>query len=434
MHMTRTNIGEFAFYLVVFLVVNALSAHFQSPMNLDEGRGWDGIQYGRIAEQYLNHEPIQGNAPFCYRIGTPIISGLLKPHDLVNGFKLVNLGANFLTFAFFVVWIRIFVGDWRIRCLLALLLVSQWLAPFRMVYYYPVSTDNVQYMFLVLGFLCIYLARLRPVLGTVSLAAVVSVGVLFRESLLLLAVIFPFIDNPITLTGFWKHLVTFKFNRLLKLPRPIFILPLVGGVLGVACTHHLAHKTNDYSFLHTAVGWVYDKPWPTYVHALFIAFGPIVVLTWYNWRRCWEFLANNQALLMFLAGSCVLAYLGGTDTERFWFWTMPATYVLIGRSIEDLRPLLRSKSFLMLLGTSQIISQRIFWTLPELADNASSSLPVLTVLGSNFRYLDLYAYQGKRFVEVISLAQYVFLACVLMWWLHYRAVRRANTSPTSTPL
>ncbi len=428
MKNTAFNPAELVLYAVAFLLINVLGAHFQAPISYNGGLGWDGVVYHQMAEQFVNHEPVRASAPSCYRIGTPFVAALISPQNLLLGFKIVNLAANALAFGFFVIWIRWFLKDWRVRCLVALLLLTHWLSPFRWIYFNPFGTDSVHQAVLLLGLLCIPLARGRPGRVAVCLALVVFVGVVFREAAVLLAVAFLFVENPIVFTGFRQNLAAVQLRRLVRIPRVILGVPLLAGVAGIALTHLVAHKTNDYEFVQTAFEWIRHKPWPTYIHGLFITFGPMLALVLYNWRRSWQFLAANQALLVFVAGSCVLAYIGGTDTERFWYWTMPVTYVLIGKSIEDLGPLLSSTGLIVLLGVSQAIAQRLFWTTPDYPSENPSPLPLLTPMSSSGQLLDLFSYHARGLVEWVSIAEYVLLTCVIILWLNSRARRVPQSS------
>jgi hypothetical protein len=58
----------------------------------------------------------------------------------------------------------------------------------------------------------------------------------------------------------------------------IFAVPLGLGFLGLLATHLIATPVGEYSFVLTAMQWAYEKPAPTYLHAWFIAYGPIIAL------------------------------------------------------------------------------------------------------------------------------------------------------------
>lgn len=420
---------EVIFCFVVFVLVNALSSYFQPLITVNEGKGWDGSNYYGMAEQIAKGEPIQIRSPHCFRLGVPLLAALVSKHNLILGFKIVNLAANVLTLVLFVIWIRLFINDWRIRCLLVLLLLTQWLGPFRFVYYYPVLTEYTYYSLLLLGLLCIHLARTRLLVGVACLGLVVFFGVAFRETLFLLAVMMLFADNPIVFNGFLDNLVTFRFANVVRMPRRVYWLPILLGLLSLVLARLVAHPSTSYSFVRSALGFPFHVPWFVYIHAAFNAYGPILVLLIYNWRRSWAFLASNQPLLVFMAGTCMFAYGAGSDAERYLYWAMPVTYLLIGKAIEDNRILLQSKAFLLVLCLTQAVSQRLFWTLPADPYKYPSPLPILTIPSSRFQYFDLYsAYslpgEFSRVIMAISFAQYVLLAVLMLWWLSYREQRQ----------
>ena len=425
----RSSTLEVIFCLVVFVLVNTLSSYFQPRISVNEGKGWDGSIYYGMAEQITKGEPIQAAKTWCFRLGVPFLAALVSGHNLILGFRIVNLAANVLTLVLFVIWIRLFINDWRIRCLLVLLLLTQWHGPFRFVYYYPILTEYTYYSLLLLGLLCIHLARTRLLVGVACLGLVVFFGVAFRETLFLLAVMMPFADNPIVFNGFLDNLVTFQFANVVRMPRRVYWLPILLGLLSFVLVRLVAHPSTSYSFVRSALGTFYCKPWWTCILGVFAAYGPILVLLIYNWRRSWAFLASNQPLLVFMAASGVLAYVGGSDTERYCYWAMPVTYVLIGKAIEDNRILLQSKALLLVICLTQAISQRLFWTLPADPYKYPSPLPILTIPSSRFHYFDLYsAYslpgEFSRVIMAISFAQYVLLAVLILWWLSYREKRQ----------
>lgn len=126
-----------------------------------------------------------------------------------------------------------------------------------------------------------------------------------------------------------------------------------------------------------------------------------------------------------------MAYIGGGDTERIFYWSMPVTYLLIGRAIEDNWDLLRSKTFLLVLVAGQLVSQRVFWTLPDYPSEYHTPFPILTLIGNQFQVLDLFSFHGNRAIEVVSLAEYVFLVVGLLCWMAYRAKNREETPSRS---
>ena len=123
---------------------------------------------------------------------------------------------------------------------------------------------------------------------------------------------------------------------------------------------------------------------------------------------------------VFLAGMALLAWIGGSDTERFLYWATPIVFVLIGRAFEGHVEVFRAPALLALLAVSQAISQRIFWTTPDFGPGPHL-IPVLTSLSGEVAYKDLVSFHGERWIKAVSLAEYLALAMVLLLWLRHRA-------------
>ncbi len=372
----------------------------------------DGVLYYRMAEELGHGETLQAPAPFVYRIGTPLMASLAFKDDLLLSFKVVNIAAGACATILLVLWLRLHLDSWEVRALLVLLFLTQWHAPVRHVYFYPALTDPWHYVAILAGLIAMEKVKVAPSAAAIGAATVIALlGVINREVAIVVALALPFVHNPIAL-----HVRT-SLGRL----HPSLFIPLVAGVLGIAVTHWTTVPTNDYSFTRTAVGWAHDKPLLAYVHAWLIAFGPVLVLPVYHWRASGAFLRNHQDQLVCLVALSVAGWIGGFNTERFLYWSMPIVYVLVGRALERHAGLLLSSPFLLaVLATGQAVSQRVFWTTPDYPTQYARWLPILTPPSSAAPYQDLAALGGSRLVATISLAQYLLLGAVLLVWLKRR--------------
>jgi hypothetical protein len=102
---------------------------------------------------------------------------------------------------------------------------------------------------------------------------------------------------------------------------------------------------------------------------------------------------------------------------------LPIVYILIGHAIADNPVVLRSRPLILLLCATQLIAQRMFWTIPDYPNDYRTPLPVLTVLSSKFQYLDLFSFQSARPIAAVALIEYLLLMAVLLVWLNHRARR-----------
>jgi hypothetical protein len=102
-----------------------------SRIAVNGGRGWDGAPYYSVAEQLSAGKPPVEEAPFVYRIGTPLLAALVSPGDLMAGFIVINAAANALTAMLFLLWLRIHPPDRSIRRALFTPFAVMWHAPIR---------------------------------------------------------------------------------------------------------------------------------------------------------------------------------------------------------------------------------------------------------------------------------------------------------------
>src|SRR5205085_10112772 len=122
--------------------------------------------------------------------------------------------------------------------------------------------------------------------------------------------------------------------------------------------HLIGHQTSNYSFVPEALNWAYGKAVPTYIHAWFIAFGPLLVILLFAWRDVIKFLVNHQFHLVYLLSVALFAYLGGDDHERYIYYAVPVVYAVLGVVLEGrIGTVFRwSPAFLVVLAVAQGIS------------------------------------------------------------------------------
>lgn len=369
---------------LVFVVVAGLSLGFQKPLTYHDGQGWDGVSYFQLARQLAHHQHPSAIGPFAYRLGTPWLVALLFPQQLLLGFKVVNLAACVLSTLFLALWLRRWVQTPWIRLALVLAFLTQWHAPLRFTAHYAAYTDPWLFVFLyplnppaLRSFLTpSTLPCGKGGLGWV-LAGWVLVGALFREAV----VVVPLAAFLASRGRAW--------------------LPLLAGLAGIALTHTLAQQTDDYSFVRTVGQWAYNKPLPVYVHGLFIAFGPALILPVYFWRTAAAWLNENPIQAWTLGIFLLLGWVGGSDTERIVYWAMPVVYALFGVILETHA---LPKSFLLALAALQLLSHRVFMTLPDFPGP----------------YPELWSYQASRSTQVLGLATHLAAVLGLWGWLRWR--------------
>lgn len=408
---------EYGTVLCAFVALNVFSLLWQPTISAKQGLPWDAEFYATMATQFARNELPATNAPFVYRPAVPFLASRLFPDNLPLSFGLVNLLANTITILVLLIWVRKRFHRPGVRILTCLLFMANWAGPVRFLYFFPVLSDYWAYPFLLLGLILIDGTEERPtarVALTVSLC--VAVGVFFRESVLLVAVAGLFVSNPIRFERGGFPWVSIKF------PPVSFALPLVAGVLTLWLTHRIATTTEEYDFLHHAAWFLYHKPALTYLAAWPMAFGPVLFLAIYDWKRRWAFLRGHQAQLVYLTGIAVLAWVGGNSTERFLLWGAPVVYVLIGHSIEDHYEALKSPMLLLVLVVAQGTSQRWLWHIPEPGVTNEHSYVILTDFAAPF--LEIWSMGMKWSRLMLLLVEYGLLCLGLIAWLAWREERR----------
>jgi hypothetical protein len=419
-----------AVYIVFFAVV-LLSYSFQQPISINKGIGWDGFTYYRVAEQIAAGRAPEGQPAFIYRLGTPFLAALANRGNLLSAFLAVNLAASALLPVLLIVWLRPHVPSWLVRVGVTSVFLVAWQAPPRYTFFYPTMSDPWAVVFVIAGMICVDRSAAWPrarAIGVVS--ALTFVGVFFRETTLLIAVAFLFTGNPIKFDS-----SALFFFRLKRRPAWAAFLPLAFGVAAVLATHHIARPApwaDKYSYLENLVQYVFKKSPLTFLQGLFNLFGPVLAVVFFDWRDSLAFLRRHQHQAVFLVLAAVLAWLAGTDTERYGMNMAPVVLVLAGQAILRQRRVLASPWLIAVLAISQAVAERVFWVIPD-PSIARHVFPILTPPSSKAAYLDLFAYfrpyseaggltdVTRIKVAVISCLEWFALVCGLLFWMRLRA-------------
>jgi hypothetical protein len=162
-----------------------------------------------------------------------------------------------------------------------------------------------------------------------------------------------------------------------------------------------------------------------------IAYGPILVLPFFYWRACWQFLRDHQAEAAFLVALFGISWIGGGDTERFVTWGAPIVYLLIGIGLQELMRERVPAIFVVVLVVTQVVSARLFWILPAAALEWEqvSELVLLTPIGNNVSVYNVTAWDAEPIVRVVSQVEYS-LVMVALFGLLFWMRRRQQTGST----
>jgi hypothetical protein len=424
--MRRPGAAESLVAAGIFAASDLWFALTQPLIEVAGGRGWDGVSYYTVAAQLVAGQHPVGEAPFVYRLGTPFLASVIAPQDLIAGFAVVNAAANALGAMLFFHWLRLFIGDPRVRIAMFVSFIFMWHGPIRFAPFYPVAAEHVAFAVTMLGVFGVRLAsrRLSPTLigGLIALA---FAGAIARETTILVPAALPLARNALRRDGrIW-------------LPAPALFVPIAAGVAGLAVAHSLATQTNAYGFVSAALNWFSVKNPLVYVLGWLDAFGPLLIVPLLGWRRTVAFLGSNQPLAGFLAICAVLGWIGGQDTERYVFWAAPVVYVAIGISLVEVFDRLSASVAAIVVG-AQALAERVFFAIPQPSTLDPELLPrdrsfvdfmLFTPVGSNVDYFDLWSFWMPRVAKLMLVGEYALLFLGVAAVFYWRSAR-SRTLPS----
>jgi hypothetical protein len=425
------------FEVLVLAGVFAVTAWTTASMQqVTVTRYWDGDEYYVMAEQMAGGEVPRAAAPYVYRLATPWLVAHLWPTRIVTGFRTINLAAAAVTALLLLVWLRRFVTASWARLVAVTLFIVEWHGPARFVFYYPVYVDPLVFPFLVTGLILIDElqtgGRADGTTVLVTLTALCAVGALCREVMVVI---------PIALlVAAYASIGRTAAGDAPVQPVWLVLAPLAAAIAALTATRALTQPRLAFSFIDTAIFHLRNKPFYTWMLAWFMTFGPALLLVAYDWRNGLRTLAARPYLGAYAFAFAVLAYIGGHDTERYLFWSMPVIYLLIAQALQSHQRVLGSTYLVAMLILAQAVSARIFWAIPSpsLAVTALSEAPTRAartysilnrlVVMDDFHW-NLWSNFGSRPFHALLLAIYLAFSAAMIGWLHLRATRLRAMSP-----
>jgi hypothetical protein len=381
---------------------------------------WDAQQYYLIASQIAAGQTPAAEAPYVYRLGVPWVVAQLWPADPRRGFFIFNVLCGLLTAPLLSLWLRTGVDRVAVRLAMVALFASAWHAPVRYVHFNGGYVDPPFLIFVLAALALLHAMRTRPRAWMIAAFGILTVaGTLVRETMILLPV---------------SGLVIAKRGTAQSPRRQVdwmMAAPIAAGAVTIALTHALVDADTTRSFVAAALQWI-RKPPIAYLLAWFTAYGPVLALLMFDGKRVIGDLKAQPHLLTFLCLCAVLAFMGGSDTERFLFWAMPVVYLLIGRAFERHLAVFKGAAIGAALLVAQAISARIFWPIPDpgletapLAATASWPDRLYAfldrVLVIDHFHWNLWSSFGSAPFRAVRLAVYVLVTAAIVLALRRRA-------------
>jgi hypothetical protein len=391
--------------IATVIVVYSVTQH---QITFNHGHPWDADVYRQLATQFVAHHRPATLAPDVYRIGVPWVVSQITPSNLTSGFRIIDLAS--VVSASVLLWIlfRLYIQNSWIRLILIAVSLTSYIAPFRQGLYIVGLTYSTFWLFLIAGLLTIEWARRRPdVWPLVALAAILLVGTLVRETMLLLVPVV-FCVSASTL-------------------RTRVVRTAAAGIPGVAAfafTHAIAHQTNSYTFAGAARDSLSALTPEGVVTACFITLGASLVLCLAYPGTAIATLKREPHLAALIGVVAVLAALGGTNTEVFLTWAMPAVFIIAGQVLEAHWTEMHV-AVVVLLVSAQVLLARVLWPIPDYPGGQHATA-LLTPLGRNIPYIDLATKFAPQSQNAVIAIQCIALTLIV-------AADRLHVAPKDAP-
>jgi hypothetical protein len=420
--MTHAAIAKLEMPITVGIAATA-AAWAYSIQTFQVFRYWDADEYFLMAQQFAAGDQVTSAAPYAYRVLTPWLVATCCGGDIQRGFLVVNLLCGIALSILLIYWLRRFVSHAGIRVLMAAACALQWHAPIRFVFYYPAYVDPLFQVFMVASLIAAERLISQPTTSAgVAYMLFVAAGTLARETMLIVPA---------------SALIGLAISRgpAAALRARWAALAMAAGVAAFIGARAMVDPRGGYRFLDAITLHLANKPVESLLLVSFIAFGPIIAVVLYDWRATWAFV-RQRADLAALPVLCIgLAYVGGHDTERYFFWAMPVVYLLIAQSMERQYRVVSSAAVATVLIAGQLLAQRVFWAIP---DPGTAVAPLSDVGGlarwyaianrvfviDDFHW-NLWSNFGSRPFHLVQLAFYLTLSLAIVLMMRRRAVRLA---------
>lgn len=403
-------------WTLAILIVGVLLSVKQEPISLNQGLGWDGRHYAHMTQQVFEGQTISYRPPWLNRYGTIFLAASMSKTGLTikESWQVINWIATALIFLTLVIiglntaisipWFVLLLAWW---CL-------HWLGPLRFTAFDPYSADNLAVLAVLLHFAtrAITDSRIRLVLQLLVLFC----GALCREFVCLVPLAFLLAD--------WFELRRVKMQSILYLGASLTgyftARSLVDNTMTTGLMSGLWYHFKDVTYHFTEIGLqIYALSWV-------IVFAPLLALLLLVKHPVLKIEHLKQPLPLAIILIWLFGWLGGTDIERYLFWSVPLVIVqvwdLLGSERLHFNWSVNGLLFSGLLSLFSALNGRWFMPIPEPMQTSGFSWPILTAFGGQNPYLMLFMWHAKQLNYLYFIA---YLACytlilALLWYFRPR--------------
>lgn len=332
-------------FFVLTLMMVLFYLYKQPQILAGNGKGWDGKYYSAMYNDFKNGEKSDIIPPFCKRVGLPYLASRINIPES-KSFLYINLMCGFLA----TIFVFLTVSDkftMAVSWFCSLPMIFYIFSPIRFPDFYPFTVDPPAIASLAIG--VFFFSRKAYVISGLML----SVGVFFRESnvyYLYLFMIFALIEE-----------MGNKNNK-----RCVFLLIVVG--LGYFVLRYCNSIYDcDTSQIRVAYRWARIKlSDPLEILRMFAAISLTIAPFLYrifilsNKKR---FNIKYNSSLAYLGGfvlATAMAFVGGYDTTRIFYFSYPAYVVILATFAKN-----NNLFEVLCLSASGLIANKFINIIPE---------------------------------------------------------------------
>ena len=333
--------------VAVYLLQIGIYSVRQPRIAIGNGRGDDGVTYGRMAEQFLAHHPVEGPAPFVYRIGGPWIASQYANVFSVSvddAFQQVN-GILMLLLLLVIYWIALDFCSPLAAAIATCFYSLPWWSYTRCVFFYPVMGSDVPWMIIMMMGLhqLVWWSDWPPRKSQIGIfASLCFLAPIMRETGIVLPFLFlcsrSWIRRHVSLEvvlGDPDHSPSPSTNRRTEAALSVLFVSL--SILAIAITRTVATDTGKFTVggkAYTFAGAVLEsigqnRLWHLVASVCLAYGGPLIALAFLYHRYLRLKLRQTPVLVIYGVAVLTLAYIGGVNTLRFLSWASPPALIVI---------------------------------------------------------------------------------------------------------
>jgi len=406
----KKNFGLVLFALIVSVATILISHLVQPQISYNDGLGWDGVKYTKIADDFIDGETVSTKAPFVYRIGVPYLASIISPNDTTQGFLIINWLFSIMNAVLLALLLTRFTSKKWIVYFLTLLFITQWHNFFRFGSFYPVQVDALAIAIILLS-LFVLLKEGISKRDIAAISVLTLVGILVREVAVIPALLLLLKSFGVSAFDIKATKANWKSNR--RLIRTGVFIPLLVFLVVTFFIRLIVEPTNSYKFYNAAIGGLYTKAFFTYLHSWVVSYGTVIFIPILFRNEAKQFIKSNPVMSNFLLIVIVLSFVGGADTERLAYWGFPVIYAMIAYVIDKAKVEKSYKLLFALIIIAQFFAQRLLFIVPDYPSATVATDMLLMPWGNSFPYLNLFPAHSELIPKVVGFLQWVGLFVVL---------------------